>query len=177
MNDYLCERISDNPEITDILGNDGRGNFCAALGWGTAAGTATILVAVVAVSPLPHVISGYFAMLLVIVSLVAGVLTLVGMLVVGLPLTLSLRAFGAEYVGFYAALGAGAGFVMMALLSGRPGLHDPASIVVACAGGLAGLACSYRWGRWRSELARAPRHLLETSSPDKRTNPIHDLLH
>ena len=105
--------------------------------------------------------------LLVIPLLVSGSVTLVGMVVIGLPLTKILARRGSECPMTYAACGAGAGAILPLAVCLALGSWE-AGFFFAVFGMLAGFTTALSWGRWRMAL----RH-----NPTPRENPFHDMIY
>ena len=60
----------------------------------------------------------------------------------------------------------------------RRGSEPEFQALLLASGGLAGFAAALRWGRWREALARYRQQLADQEmQPEKRSNPIHDLIH
>ena len=170
------EPISEISEIPDLLGEPPAIHFGAAVLWGALTGAIAMVVPLAVANPenaAATLSAGlYFA------TIGAGLFTLAGMLVIGLPVTALLKAARAEQRHLYAGIGFIAGFGILAGLLGVSWRYEPESVIFLVAGGLAGFAAALRWGRWREALARYRQQLAdEEAQPDKRSNPIHDLIH
>lgn len=170
MTDELQISVS---EITEIPEGFGLGHFLAALCWGTLAGTGSMVLALMIASGFDFTLYSIGAALgiLWLVGLVVAVFTLAGLLIVGLPLTLVLRLIEEESAALYAAIGAIAGFAIMAIIFEAH--EDALAFAFSLVGAIAGGACAYRWGRWREAVVA---HRL-SKTPTRRTNPIHELTH
>ena len=125
-------------------------NFAMAVLWGTTAGGGpflllTVPVALVEMYRLPHW-ALYFA---TVPLLVAGLATMMAMLIIGVPLTLWLRHRGLEQCAIYTLLGANTGLVLPILLGWIT--DEPMGFYLSFPGLIAGTAAAYRWGRWREE--------------------------
>lgn len=176
MDNELQEPISEISEIPDLLGEPPAIHFGAAVLWGCLAGTVAFIAPLAVMEP-KNAAQAIVAAL-IFVPIFAGVLTLAGMIAFGLPVTLILKAAGAEHRFLYAGIGAVAGPASTILLFAKPLRFDPEAIWFLVIGGLAGFAAAFRWGRWREALARYRQQLAdEEAQPDKRSNPIHDLIH
>ena len=111
------------------------------------------------------------------VAIFVAAFSLAGMVLIGLPLTFLLRTIEQETAATYAALGAIAGFLVLAVTFELPRHADLELLWFPAIGAFAGWAAARRWGRWREAVARM-RHLQpEEHSAPKRSNPIHDLIH
>ena len=168
--------ISEISEIPDISFATSGHHFLASVCWGALAGTlalmASLLLVMAPATPAGDVIGGA-----IFIVIFAGLFTLVGMTLVGLPVTALYRAAGAEHRYLYAATGGIAGFVFLVLVFHTPPLHDPEALALAGSGGVAGFAAAWRWGRWREALAALNSLQQGQRRAGKRSNPIHDLIH
>jgi len=162
-------------EITEIPEQANLGHFLAPLVWGTIAGTVTMLIGLGWEAGFDIDLADVGAAVL-FVGVFVFLFTFTGFIAIGLPFTLLLRTIGKETVGVYAAIGAIGGFLLIAVIfethrmGGWDGLWFPV------VGALAGIACAYRWGRWRESVARR-RKVAEETIAQRRSNPIHDLTH
>ena len=176
MENDLQEPISEISEIPDLLGEPPSIHFGAAVLWGALTGTVAMVVPLALSSPENAVENLTVGLYFVLIF--AGLFTLAGMLVIGLPVTALLRAARAEHRYLYAGIGFVAGFGILGAMLGLPSQYEPEALVFLLAGGLAGFAAALRWGRWREALARYRQRLAdEEAQPGKRSNPIHDLIH
>lgn len=176
MDKDLQEPISEISEIPDLLGEPPAIHFGAAVLWGALTG-AVAMVVPLAVSN-PENAAASLTAGLYFVLIFAGLFTLAGMLVIGLPVTALLRAARAEHRYLYAGIGFIAGFGLFGATLGLPSRYEPEALVFLFSGGLAGFAAALRWGRWREALARYRQQLAdEEAQSDKRSNPIHELIH
>ncbi len=170
------EQISQFTEISDQQVVGWGWYLTEAVFWGSLAGTVSQIVLLIPVFGVELIV------LLLLLGLplgffVAATLTLLGMVFVGLPITAILQALNLERTWLYSALGAIAGFVTLVLLFELPISIDLGSLTLAGSGGLAGLACAYRWGRWRERVAKSRQAERENRAAQRRTNPIHELIH
>ncbi len=161
--------ISENSEYAAIT------NLCAAIGWGASTGTlallSVLLIEAGADIRAEDVVGG-----LIFVGAFVAIFTLAGMIAIGLPLTFVLRFVGREHEAIYAASGAIAGFLIIAVLFGGPS-SGPEMLWFPLVGAMAGCACAWRWGKWRQRIARIAQDPDKSTEPVRRANPIHDLLH
>ncbi|MEM6475366.1 MAG: hypothetical protein AAF687_04300 [Pseudomonadota bacterium] len=163
-------------EITEISVITGVGYFLAAIGWGTVAGTAAIVLWSTA-----SVTSALdFAELLgfmLFLSFFVGTFTLAGMVAIGLPITIILRALKQEDAAHFAIIGAFAGCIAMAVIFEVNWILDPELVLLLVSGAIAGFACALRWGKWRERVANSRSEKAQKISSGRRSNPIHDLTH
>lgn len=161
-------------EISEMPVTFAVGHFLASLCWGTLAGTGSLIAVLLVASGLDFDFYnlGETIVILWLVSLVVGVFTLAGLVIIGLPLTLGLRKIEQETAATYASVGAIAGFLIMAIMFQAH--KDALAFGFALIGAFAGGACAFRWGTWRE--ARAAQRLSEAPA-ERRSNPIHDLTH
>ena len=166
------DRISQIPETSDKPWLSFLRHFVGAWGWGMLSGLAALVVGTPFIRPatwnLYEVAIFTFSM-----GVFVGIFALGGMLMIGLPLTVLLRAIGKENAAIYAALGFIAGFLIIAIISDFPRHSNREDLLFFAAGTIAGLAAAFRWGRWRQQRWAA----LAQPPSKKRTNPIHDLIH
>lgn len=158
-------QVSETPVI------DGMYHFAAAIGWGTLTGTAALGLGFMVFAEVGVGLAEIFGGLLFLFAFV-GPFTLAGFIVIGLPTTLMLCAIGREYASLYAGVGAIAGFLVFGIPPDIESLH-----LFPISGALAGLACAWRWGKWREQVARARQQAPKRQAAEKRNNPIHDLIH
>lgn len=148
------DRISQIPEISDKPWLSMLRHFVAAWGWGLLSGLAALVVGTLLISPatwhLYEVSMFTFSM-----GVFVGIFALGGMLMIGLPLTVFLRAIGKEDAAVYAALGFIAGFLIIAIISDFPRHSNREDLLFVAAGTFAGLAAAFRWGRWRQQRSAA----------------------
>lgn len=180
------EDISEISEIAVFDVTQASRNFLAAVGWGGLAGTLAVSIPLLIAGLLRNegaeILLGVF-----MIGMLAMLFTLVGMLLIGLPVTVLLRAIGAEHHIAYAVIGATSGFIAMAALFEAHRMHAPEMLLFPGAGAVAGFAAAWRWGRWRdallvfrmrkaaeNELIAGPATACDTAKP---SNPIHDLIH
>ena len=175
MTNELQDEISEIPEITEYEPGQGGVHFIAALGWGSLAGTGGLMVAI-ALLELPGANLADLFGGMIFVSIFVAMFSLAGMVVIGLPVTLLLRAVGEERQVLYAVLGAVAGFAVLAVMMEFPRYGITEELILPGSGALAGFASAWRWGRWREQVATA-RQQERNAPPEKRDNPIHDLIH
>lgn len=161
--------ISQNTEITEDFA---LGHFLAAVCWGSFAGTGAMMAVLLISSGADFDLEGVGAALIFIGFFVTAI-TLFAMLFIGLPLTLILKVAERESAAIYASVGAIMGYLTLALMSGLPSQNSPEAFLLPLLGAFAGWSCALRWGRWRED--HASRRQKRTS--DRRTNPIHDLIH
>lgn len=170
------EPISEISEIPDLLAEPPAIHFGAAVVWGALTGALAMVVPLAFSNPANAAAALTAGLYFVIIF--AGLFTLAGMLVIGLPVTALLRAARAEHRYLYAGIGFVAGFGILGAVVGLPWRYELEALVFLFAGGLAGFAAALRWGRWREALARYRQQLADQEAqPDKRSNPIHDLIH
>ena len=168
--------ISEISEIPDFLGEPPAIHFGAAVLWGALTGAVAMVVPLAFSNPANAAAALTAGLYFVIIF--AGLFTLAGMLVIGLPVTALLRAARAEHRYLYAGIGFVAGFSIFGVVVGLPSRYELEALVFLFAGGLAGFASALRWGRWREALARYRQQLVDQEmQPEKRSNPIHDLIH
>ena len=165
---------NDVSPISEIPVINGVGHFAAALGWGVLAGTAALGFWLLIFADF-DIDLGEIVGVLLFLSIFVGAFTLAGMVVIGLPTTFILRTVGQENASLYAALGAIAGFLVLAVLFDSPA--NPEWIYLPASGALAGFACAWRWGRWRERVARTRQETAKRRTSKKRDNPIHCLIH
>ena len=176
MDNALQGLVSEISEIPDILGEPPAIHFGAAVLWGAVTGAVAIVVPL-AVSN-PENAGATLTAGLYFVTIGAALFALIGMLVIGLPVTALLRAARAEHRYLYGGIGFVAGFGILGAMLGFPSRYELEALIFLFAGGLAGFAAALRWGRWREALARYRQQLAdEEAKPEKRSNPIHDLIH
>jgi len=164
--------ISQNTEITEALALD---QFLAAVCWGTLAGTGAMMTMMLISSP------GFdFAAIggvLVFTSLFVSIITLLAMLLIGLPLTLLLRAVDRESAAIYASAGGIVGYLILALMAWLPSPNQPEAVLFPLFGSFAGGACALRWGKWREKRAIERDQETNPAASHRRDNPIHELIH
>ena len=167
----IISEITENPVITVFVPI---WHFVAAVFWGVLAGSLAILIGfgVPPITPIESLLSDLW-----FTGFIVTVFTFLGMLMIGVPVTWVLYLLNVEKTAAYAALGAIAGLTVLPLL-----FADPASLAsdlfpAILPGGLAGLATAYRWGRWRERVAKAREAERESLAAQRRTNPIHELIH
>lgn len=152
MNEQPQDGVSVVSEISVYQGGSGGLHFFVALGWGTLAGTLGLGAAIILMElpnvPLFDILGGGLFL-----SIVVGLFTLAGLVMIGLPVTFMLFITEAENQFLYAALGAFAGFAAMMVLFGQSARFGPEELLFAGPGGLAGGASAWRWGGWREALA------------------------
>ena len=167
------DRVS---EITEFTEWSRSYHFFASLGWSVLAGTAGMML-VLLISARSSLDAGAILGGLVWVAIFVAAFSLAGMVLIGLPLTFLLRTIEQETAATYAALGAIAGFLVLAVTFELPRHAGLELLWFTATGAFAGWAAARRWGRWREAVARM-RHLQpEEHSAPKRSNPIHDLIH
>ncbi|NVE95064.1 hypothetical protein [Altererythrobacter lutimaris] len=170
------EQISAITEMSDFNARDWGRPLAAAIGWGAAAGSLALMAVFAFLEggeiALDELLGG-----LAFFALFAGIFSLAGMAFVGLPMTLLLRSIKQEHAWLYSLSGAVAGFLILAIFFGLPRNLAPDLLIFAGPGGLAGLACAYRWGRWRELVAKAHEAERANLAAQRRANPIHDLIH
>ncbi len=166
------DRVSENTEMSVISDSDWLSHFVCTVSWGTVVGTMALIS-----QALPSLANHFdlAALLgaLLFFGFVVSIFTCGGMLLIGLPITLVLRAFGHEHAWLYAALGTIAGFLVLAVL----GSGSSADSSITVSGAIAGFAAALRWGLWRERRAAIRRQKRASRTSDKRNNPIHDLIH
>ena len=176
MDNELRRSVSEISEIPDLVKESPAVHFGAALLWGALTGAVTVVVPW-AISN-PENAAATLSAGLFFVTIGAGLFALIGMLVIGLPVTALLKFARAEHRYLYAGIGFVAGSGFQAALLGFSWRYEPEAVIFLVAGGLAGFAAALRWGRWREALARYRQRLAEQEAqPNKRSNPIHDLIH
>lgn len=176
MTEQPHEAISDLSEISDARTSTEGAYFLGSILWGTLTGTLALMALGLSSDPSgidPVEAIGLAAFLAIFV---AG-FTLAGMLVIGLPITFLLRALEWEKAWLYATLGAIAGFLFLAIMFERPLSTDLTAMIAPASGGLAGFATALSWGVWREKRAALRHREHFGSAPEKRDNPIHDLIH
>ncbi|WP_394730552.1 hypothetical protein [Altererythrobacter sp. GH1-8] len=170
------ERVSEITEISDRRGLSGLGNFIAAWIWGTLAGTASLVAGFAfmegGVTSMMDLVGGIVAF-----GIFVGIYAAAGMVLIGLPITALLRAIEMEAAWLYSGFGAFAGLLILWVLFGNSSTDVSEILLFVLPGMLAGLASAYRWGRWREGIAKARQTERENLEAQKRTNPIHDLIH
>lgn len=107
---------------------------------------------------------------------IAGAGTLIGMLLVGLPLTALLKRDRSESVQTYSTVGAASGLLLPTILAG---ILDDFSISAMGSGFLLGLfgmmaggVAGSVWGNWRASL----QPVAEEAEAEPQ-NPFHDMIH
>lgn len=176
MNNEMRELSSEISEIPDFVREPRYFHFIASVGWGMSAATLAVIVPLALSNP-ENAAANIGAGIL-FVGIAAGLLTLAGMLVIGLPVSALLRAAKAEHRFLYAAIGAIAGVAATVMLFRMPLRFDEEFFWFSSIGGFAGFATALRWGRWREALARYRQRPTEAAPQRaKRSNPIHDLIH
>ena len=170
------ELISEITEMSDSNVGDWGRHMAAAVGWGTAAGSLA-QVAVIAFLEGGDIALDDLLGIMAVIALFAGIFSLVGMTIVGLPMTLLLSSITREHLWLYSFSGAVAGFLILAIFFGLLRNLAPDLLIFTGTGGIAGLACAYRWGRWRERMAKARQTARAELEAQRRTNPIHDLIH
>lgn len=175
MTDEMHEPISEISEMAEYESGQGGVHFAAALGWGSLAGTGGLMAAIVLLElPGVNLVSLFGGM--IFVSVFVAIFNLAGMVVIGLPVTYLLRAIGEEHQVLYGLLGAVAGFAILAVMMEFPRYGITEELILPGSGALAGFASGWRWGGWREQVATA-RQQRFNALPEKRDNPIHDLIH
>ena len=173
MTDKLRNDVSG---ISETSGITGVGHFLAAIGWGTLAGTAAFSLWLVAVP-----ISAFDMLdvvgFMLFVSFFVSLIAFAGMIAIGLPVTVILRAIGQEYAALYASIGAFAGCIAMAAIFQVSWILDPELVLLLVSGTIAGFACALRWGKWREQVGKSRNQKARQSGSGRRSNPIHDLTH
>ncbi|ANU06541.1 hypothetical protein [Paraurantiacibacter namhicola] len=104
---------------------------------------------------------------------VAWILTAIGFVVIGLPLTMMLSESEGECPKRYAAAGAFFGFLVPAFITSVSGLNSQGLLLFALPGLAAGAVTGMSWGRWRARFVNRS----EDDNSRRRSNPIHDLIH
>ncbi|XUU61711.1 hypothetical protein ACRAQ6_05425 [Erythrobacter sp. HA6-11] len=163
--------ITENPVITVLAPI---WHFFAAVFWGALAGSMAILIGFgfPPITPIESLLSDLW-----FTGLIVTVFTFFGMLMIGLPVTWVIYLLNAEKTAVFAALGAIAGLTVLPLLFADPGSLATDLFPEILPGGLAGLACAYRWGSWRERVAKARQAERANLAAQRRTNPIHELIH
>ena len=152
MSDKTAPSLSENTETSVYIGENVGRHFGAAWIWGMGMGTGVMLVMALAndssiggpAEILMTLVGGAF-----FIGLFAGVFTLAGLIVIGLPVTLVLRLLRLEYRALYAVIGAASGAAFLVILFDSDAPNSLASLYFAVPGACAGLAAAWRWGRWR----------------------------
>lgn len=170
------ESLSEIPERAETGATLVASNFLAAVGLGGLTATAVMALVMLASLRPPYSAENLFAALF-FVGVFAQIFTLIGMLVIGLPVTLVLRLIDAEHRAIYAAIGGIAGFAVLTALSGIEPNDLADGLPFLTIGAAAGFVSALRWGSWRSTLAEARRCPSGGPVRRKRDNPIHDLVH
>ncbi len=174
--EYSRDSIS---EITEMSDKSGLHHFCAALGWGTSAGTVTLMAGLAMDLGLgTHL--GELGAAIAFFGFFVAFFTLITMVLIGLPITFLLRKMRAEKALVYAGLGAVAGFAVLAVLAvlfDPPAMVSAQELMILFAGAFAGFSCALRWGKWREKTALALHDQDRERASDRRSNPIHDLIH
>ncbi|MWV28815.1 hypothetical protein [Aurantiacibacter rhizosphaerae] len=171
--------VSEITEITDKELGLMIGSFFRATGWGAVAGGGFFLVFTVPAG-LTAMISqgdpqGLLLGLLPLGIALAG--TLIGMLLIGLPLTALLRQFRRERAPIFAAVGMVGGLVLPMLFAALlEGAFNSGTLWIGfffgLFGALAGGVCGKIWGSYREDVARA------ADGPEGApTNPFHDMIY
>ena len=176
MDNELPQYISKISEIPVLVKESPVIHFGAALLWGALTGAVSVVVPLAISTPENAAVTLFAGLYFMTIG--ASLFTLIGMLAIGLPVTVLLKFARAEHRYLYAGIGfvAGAGF--QAILLGVSWRYEPEAVIFLVAGGLAGFAAALRWGRWREALARYRQRLAEQEArTEKRSNPIHDLIH
>lgn len=168
--------ISESTEITDRSDLIGIGAFFSATGWGTLIGTIT-LISGFFLTAAGELDAGELIGAVLLVGLIVGAFTLAGMVLIGLPITVVLRAIWWEPAWLYAALGTIAGFLIIATLLGLQSAAKPEFLTLAVSGALAGFAAGLRWGLWRENRSATRWQASSARKSRKRNNPIHDLVY
>ena len=176
MDNELPKSVSELSEIPDFVKEPPAVHFGAALLWGALTGAVTVVVPLAISTPENAAVTLFAGLFFMTIG--TSLFTLIGMLAIGLPVTVLLKFAHAEHRYLYAGIGffAGSGFQAVVLdVSWR---YEPEAVIFLVAGGLAGFAAALRWGRWREALAHYRQRLAEQEAqPNKRSNPIHDLIH
>ena len=167
-------QISVITEMTDDCGE--RALFAFARAWALGALSAAVPAAFLFI--LPSLIALFHGdgfdprgLMLVLVPLfVSGTITLVGMVAIGLPLTVILARRGNECPRIYAACGAGAG-ALFPLAVGLALGSWAGGFFLAVFGMVAGTTAARSWGRWRSSLRQ------DEAPGDLHENPFHDMIY
>ncbi len=162
------DRVSGITEIPkDGFGPNAR-NFASAWGWGTAAFAILLPIGMIADGAS---VSGFLGGML-LCGFVGALFVIVGLLLIGLPTTLLLKAADWEMAALYGLIGALAGAASIALLFSGELYTDNALSIFAGVGGIAGGATAYRWGRWREA-----KQSIRNNAAEKPNNPFHDMIH
>jgi hypothetical protein len=172
MTDDSRKDISPNTEITEGFGLH---HFLAAVSWGSIAGTGAMM-AMMIVSGLGFDLAA-IGTALVFTGFFAGIITLLAMLVIGLPLTLILGAIDRESAVLYASFGSLVGYLVLGLMIGLPSKGQAEALLFPLLGAFAGWACALRWGKWREKCADRRLPAPKSTSSSRRNNPVHDLIH
>ena len=146
--------------------------FARATWWGAVVGGGPFLL--ITVPTILSVISEMatrdlpLALLLVILPiLVSATVTIAGMVVIGLPLTMWLHHRQAERQGTYRLVGALCGFVLPLPFLLANGPVDWTFLVLAIPGALAGFTAATIWGDWREHGATKVGDTSSDLRPDR----------
>lgn len=167
------EPLDEVSDISEMPVTFAAGHFLAALCWGTLSGMGVIIAALIIGSGFDFDLDdiSYAIGILGVVGLFVAGFTFAGLVIIGLPLTLVLRRMQMESAALYASIGAITGFLILVTIFAPH--DDPLELAFSLIGAVAGGASAYRWGRWRDAIAEH----RESKTPNRRTNPIHDLTH
>lgn len=175
------DAISDFTEMTDEELLRMFGSFFRAIGWGAAAGGGIFLFLTVPIG-IAMLFDGEIpsaAIVSLLPLLAAGAGTLIGMIVIAIPLTFLLRHMGCERAKYYARCGMIAGallpFAVLTLLGFGLEMIGVA-VFLGVFGAMAGRMSGTVWGDFRQSLYEVET-LGEADGRDPATNPFHDMIH
>ena len=162
--------------ISEASGLAGYFHIFAALGWGTVAGSVSLIAGTHAFAD-GGALPSNIVDAIVFLGFFVGLFNLAGLIVIGLPTTFVLRAIDKEYALLYATLGLITGFLVFAIPLEIHRLPFPDALLMPLSAAFAGLASAWRWGSWRERCAEARQLTSQQQASEKRDNPIHDLTH
>lgn len=169
------ERVSEITEIYDNPAEEHIYGVFASVGWTTFVGTVAMSLTIAFSSAWPwqallQAIFGGF----IFIGIAVAIFSMLGLLVVGVPISFALRAMRKEGVATYAVVGALAGGATLAAVFEVDNFRDGGSLAFVAVGALCGAVCGFRWGRFR--LAFISRKRRDPATNES-TNPFHDMIH
>ncbi len=173
------DTISDFTEMTDRELSAIFGSFFRAIGWGAVAGGGFFMVFTVPFG-LTLLIADGEPRGLIVALLPLGIAfagTLIGMIGIGLPLTMLLRYLGRELLRIYSITGIVGGLLLpLLIIASLEGAFSSSGVSLGIFlgpfGAMAGGVCGHIWGSYREDIARAAEGPENTP-----TNPYHDMIY
>ncbi|WAT17372.1 hypothetical protein OZN62_10605 [Aurantiacibacter sp. MUD11] len=169
------DTISEITEIEDGFVSAHLAATCVSVVWAALAGSIVMTAVLVAGASqsLPTVLGAMFGGLM-FTMIFALLFASIGMLAIGLPVTLALRFMRLESVAAYTVLGTITGAGMLLLLFGNPHIAGWQDLLFPAAGALSGAVGAYKWGQFRLRFTGEDQRRLSAERPE---NPFHEMIH